>query len=74
MFLLIEDNAEEAALIRMAFDSLDSCSTFVLPESRRSEGLPSGSVIYAQRSTHPFRKAVICDLALGESGVEFMVG
>jgi CheY-like chemotaxis protein len=73
MFLVIEDNADDAALIKMAFDSLDSCSAFVCRNLGEAKAYLLGSGMYAERSIHPFPKAVICDLNLGgESGVAFV--
>lgn len=72
-FLVIEDNAEDAALIRLAFSSLKSCNAFVCRNLSEGKAYLRGSGMYANRATHPFPNAVICDLNLrGESGVEFV--
>ena len=73
-FLVIEDNAEDASLIRHAFVSLESCNAFVCRNLSEAKAYLRGSGMYANRSAHPFPNAVICDLNLkGESGVEFVV-
>lgn len=73
LFLVIEDNADDAALVRAAFDSLESCSAFVCRNLSEARAYLNGSGMYADRSTHPFPRAVICDLNLGgESGFEFV--
>lgn len=72
-FLVIEDNAEDAALIRKAFESLDSCAAFVCRNLGEGKAYVNGSGMYADRLKHPFPRAVICDLnAGGESGVDFI--
>jgi CheY-like chemotaxis protein len=72
-FLVIEDNADDATLIRRAFESLESCRAFVCRNLSEAKAYLRGSGMYANRSIHPFPNAVICDLNLGgESGVEFV--
>ncbi|HUS12067.1 MAG TPA: response regulator [Pyrinomonadaceae bacterium] len=73
LFLVIEDNADDAALVRAAFDLLESCSAFVCRNLSEAKAYLNGSGMYANRSTHPFPRAVICDLNVGgESGFEFV--
>jgi CheY-like chemotaxis protein len=73
LFLVIEDNADDAALIRTAFESLESCSAFICRNLSEAKAYLNGSGMYAERSTHPFPRAVICGLNVGgESGVEFI--
>ena len=73
MFLVIEDNADDAALIRTAFDALDACSAFVCRNLSEAKAFLCGAGMYTDRATFPFPNAVICDLNLGgESGVEFV--
>jgi two-component system response regulator len=72
-FLVVEDNAEDADLIRLAFSSLESCNAFVCRNLSEARAYMQGSGMYADRVAHPFPNAVICDLNLsGESGVEFV--
>jgi CheY-like chemotaxis protein len=72
-FLVIEDNANDAALIRQAFDALESCSAFVARNLSEAKAYLLGSGMYGDRNRHPFPNAVICDLNLpGESGVDFI--
>jgi two-component system, response regulator len=71
--LVIEDNAEDAALIRQAFSPLEFYTAFVCRNLSEAKAYLLGSGMYANRETHPFPNAVICDLNLkGESGVEFV--
>ena len=71
--MVIEDNADDATLIRHAFDSLESCTAFVCRNLSEAKAYLLGCGMYANRLTHPFHNAVICDLNLnGESGVEFV--
>jgi DNA-binding response OmpR family regulator len=73
-FLVIEDDANDAALIRLAFDALEPCTAFVCRNLSEAKAYVIGSGMYSNRSMHPFPNAVICDLNLGgESGVEFVV-
>jgi CheY-like chemotaxis protein len=72
-FLVIEDNASDAALIRSAFDALASCTAFVCRNLSEAKAYLRGSGMYADRAKYPFPNAVICDLNLqGESGMEFV--
>jgi CheY-like chemotaxis protein len=72
-FLVIEDNANDAALIRRAFDSLDNCRAFVSRNLSEARAYILGSGFYENREQYPFPNAVICDYRLGgESGVEFL--
>ena len=72
-FLVIEDNADDAALIRRAFEALKSCKAFVCRNLSEAKAYLHGSGMYADRVKHPLPNAVICDLNLsGESGVEFV--
>jgi DNA-binding response OmpR family regulator len=72
-FLVIEDDADDAALIRLAFDRLESCGASVCRNLSEAKAYVTGCGMYADRSRHPFPSAVICDLNLyGESGVEFV--
>jgi CheY-like chemotaxis protein len=72
-FLVIEDDANDAALIRRAFDALESCTAFVCRNLSEAKAYLHGSGMYADRARHPFPNAVICDLNVdGESGLEFV--
>src|SRR5688500_15357999 len=73
MFLVIEDNADDAALIRRAFHALQSCRAFVCRNLSEGRAYIQGAGMYQDRRKFPFPNAVICDLRLGgESGVEFV--
>lgn len=70
---MVEDDANDASLIRLAFDTLESCNAFVCRNLSEAKAYLHGSGMYADRIKHPFPNAVICDLNLhGESGVEFV--
>src|SRR5258706_1396640 len=72
-FLVIEDSAEDAALIRLAFATVKSCRAFVCRNLSEARAYVHGAGMYADRERYPFPNAVICDLRLGgESGVEFV--
>jgi CheY-like chemotaxis protein len=72
-FLVIEDNAHDAAFIRLVLRNLKSCAASVCRNLSEAKSYLIGSGMYADRLMHPFPNAVICDLNLGsESGVEFV--
>ena len=70
---MVEDDANDALLIRLAFEALESCNAFVCRNLSEAKSYLHGCGMYADRMKHPFPNAVICDLNLqGESGVEFV--
>jgi CheY-like chemotaxis protein len=72
-FLVIEDKAEDAELIRKAFETLQTCDAFVCRNLSEGRAYVQGSGMYRNREQYPFPNAVICDNQLGgESGVEFV--
>lgn len=72
-FLVIEDSADDAALIRRAFDSMESCRAFVCRNISEGKAYIQGAGMYQNRENYPFPNAVICDLLLGEeSGLQFL--
>jgi DNA-binding response OmpR family regulator len=72
-FLVIEDSADDAALIRRAFDTIESCRAFVCRNNSEAEAYIQGAGMYQNRELYPFPNAVICDLRLGdESGMQFL--
>jgi two-component system chemotaxis response regulator CheY len=72
-FLVIEDKAEDADLIRKAFGTLQTCHAFVCRNLSEGRAYVQGSGMYRNRELYPFPNAVICDNQLGgESGVEFV--
>jgi CheY-like chemotaxis protein len=73
MFLVIEDNAENAVLIRRAFSALATCGAFVCRNNSEAKAYVLGAGMYSQRDKFPFPTAVICDLRFGdESGIDFL--
>jgi CheY-like chemotaxis protein len=71
--LVIEDSADDAALIQLAFDALESCRAFVCRNLSEGKAYLHGAGMYADRVKYPFPNVVICDLNLGgESGLEFI--
>lgn len=70
-FLVIEDSADDALLIRRAFDALESCQAIICRNLSEARAYLSGAGIYANRAEYPFPNAIICDLHIGfESGVQ----
>ncbi|MGZ5546085.1 MAG: response regulator [Limisphaerales bacterium] len=72
-FLVIEDNAENAVLIRRAFGALKTCAAFVCRNNSEAKAYVLGAGMYSRRDEFPFPNAVICDLRFGdESGSDFL--
>jgi CheY-like chemotaxis protein len=73
IFLVIEDNADDAALIRRAFSSVESCQAFICRNISEAKAYIQGAGMYKDRDKYPFPNGVICDLHLsGESGMDFV--
>jgi CheY-like chemotaxis protein len=72
-FLVIEDNADDATLIRRAFDTVESCNAFVCRNISEARAYIQGAGMYKDRGQFTFPNGVICDLRLGEeSGTQFL--
>jgi CheY-like chemotaxis protein len=72
-FLVIEDSADDAVLIRRAFDSIEGCHAVICRNISEAKAYVQGAGMYQDRTEFPFPNAVICDLWLGgESGNEFL--
>lgn len=72
-FLVIEDSADDAALIRRSFDAMESCRAFICRNISEAKAYLQGAGMYQDRDSYPFPNAVICDLRLGdESGIQFL--
>jgi CheY-like chemotaxis protein len=70
---VIEDNADDAALIQQAFGALESCAACVCRNLSEAKAYLQGAGMYGDRAKHPFPNAVICDLNLpGECGSQFV--
>lgn len=73
-FLVIEDSADDALLIRRAFAALEACQAIVCRNLSEAKAYMNGAGLYQDRTKYPFPNAIICDLHIGfESGVEFVV-
>ncbi|HUS34135.1 MAG TPA: hypothetical protein VM680_02165 [Verrucomicrobiae bacterium] len=72
-FLVIEDNCDDAVLIKRAFKATDSCHAFICRNLSEAKAYLDGAGMYANRNEHPFPNAVISDMHLGiESAVDFL--
>jgi CheY-like chemotaxis protein len=72
-FLIIEDNADDAILIRRAFTRGAQCEGFVCRNLSEARAYLLGAGMYADRKAFPFPQAVVSDLRLGdESGITFL--
>jgi CheY-like chemotaxis protein len=70
--LVIEDNADDAFLIRRAFAGA-SCNAFVCRNTSEARAYLLGAGMYSDRNKFPFPQVAICDLRLGEdSGAHFV--
>jgi CheY-like chemotaxis protein len=73
VFLVVEDNADNAVLIRRVFKELESCAAFVCRNNSEAKAYVLGAGMYSDRNEFPFPNAVICDLRFGdESGIDFL--
>ena len=72
-FLVLEDNEDDAFLLRRAFSSLVGCTAHVCRNESEARAYLKGAGIYANRNRFPFPDAIISDLRVGEeSGVDFL--
>jgi DNA-binding response OmpR family regulator len=72
-FLVIEDNADDALLIKRAFSVTQSCHASICRNLSEARAYLQGAGIYSDRQKYPFPNAVISDLHLGfESAVDFL--
>ena len=72
-FLVIEDNGDDALLIKRAFHVTDGCRAVVCRNLSEAKAYLQGAGIYSDREKYPFPNAVISDLHLGyESAVDFL--
>jgi DNA-binding response OmpR family regulator len=71
-FLVLEDDANDAILIRWAFTN-SACRAFVCRNTSEARAYLLGAGMYADRERFPFPEVFVTDLRLGdESGVEFL--
>gem|GEM_PF-998752 len=70
--LVLEDDANDAILIRHAFSGA-ACRSFVCRNASEARAYFLGSGMYADRELFPFPDLLVTDLRLGEeSGVQFL--
>ena len=73
-FLVVEDNGDDALLIRRAFAALESCQAVVCRNLSEAKAYMNGAGLYQDRDQYPFPNGVICDLHIGfESGLDFLI-
>jgi CheY-like chemotaxis protein len=71
-FLVLEDDANDALLIRRAFTNA-ACNAFVCRNTSEARAYLMGAGMYADRMRFPFPDVFITDLRLGEeSGLHFL--
>jgi CheY-like chemotaxis protein len=71
-FLVLEDDANDALLIRRAFTNA-ACHAFVCRNTSEARAYLVGAGMYADRTRFPFPDIFITDLRLGdESGLQFL--
>jgi DNA-binding response OmpR family regulator len=70
--LVLEDDANDAILIRRAFTG-QTCRAFICRNTSEARAYFLGSGMYADRELYPFPELFVTDLRLGEeSGVQFL--
>jgi DNA-binding response OmpR family regulator len=70
--LVLEDDANDAILIKRAFTSA-ACRAFVCRNTSEARAFFLGSGMYNDRDTYPFPDLFVTDLRLGEeSGIQFL--
>ena len=71
-FLILEDDADDALLIRRAFTN-SVCRAFVCRNTSEARAYLNGAGMYADRSRFTFPEVFVTDLRLGEeTGVQFV--
>ena len=71
-FLILEDDANDALLIRRAFTNT-ACNAFVCRNTSEARAYLLGAGMYADRSQFPFPEIFVTDIRLAdESGVQFL--
>src|SRR5436305_11504567 len=70
--LVLEDDADDAILIRRAFTG-EACSAFICRNTSEARAYFLGSGMYADRVLYPFPELFVTDIRLGEgSGLQFL--
>ena len=71
-FLMLEDDANDALLIRRAFTNA-ACRAFVCRNTSEARAYLLGAGMYSDRDRYPFPDIFVTDLHLGEeSGMSFL--
>jgi CheY-like chemotaxis protein len=71
-FLVLEDDANDAILIRRAFTNA-ACRAFVCRNTSEARAYLLGAGMYSNRDEYPFPDIFVTDLHLGEeSGINFL--
>ncbi|HUS37000.1 MAG TPA: hypothetical protein VM680_16770 [Verrucomicrobiae bacterium] len=72
-FLVIEDNEDDALLIKRAFSMTGSCQAVLRRNMGEAKAYLQRAGVYSDREKYPFPNAVISDLHLGlDSAVDFL--
>jgi CheY-like chemotaxis protein len=72
-FLVIEDNADDAVLIRRAFKATDSCRAFVSRTLTEAKAHLQRAGMYGDEQRFPSSDAVVCDMHIGmDSALDFL--
>lgn len=72
-FLVLEDDPDDAILIRRAFLNAD-CQAFVCRNTSEARAYLTGAGMYGDRERFPFPDVFVTDIRLGdESGLHFMM-
>jgi CheY-like chemotaxis protein len=72
-FLVIEDNPDDALLIKRAFKATDSCRAFVSRTLTEAKAHLQRAGMYGDEDRFPAPDAVICDMHLGmDSALDFL--
>ena len=70
--LILEDDANDAILIRRAFTNI-FCSAFICRNTSEARAYLLGAGMYSDRDKFPFPEIFVTDIRLGnESGVDFL--
>jgi CheY-like chemotaxis protein len=71
-FLVLEDDADDAILIRRSFTN-SACQAFVCRNTSEARAYLMGAGMYVDRNRFPFPDIIVTDLRLGEdSGINFI--
>ena len=70
-FLIVENDADDAMLIKMGFEAANCGSSFICRNVGEAKAYLRGAGMYGDRNTYPLPDAVLTDLKMGdESGID----